>query len=83
LAPYDMITPEVVLKSRLLWKEIVTYTVNETWDFQDMKDLWIHIIMSDKIDLLQEYNNTRHYPIPHSYEELKLKKSSWLSNEDQ
>jgi hypothetical protein len=82
LAPYDMITPEIVLKSRLLWKEIVTYTVNETWDFQNMKDLWIRIIMSDKIDLLQEYNNTRHYPIPHSCENLNLEKSSWLSNEE-
>ena len=44
LAPYDMLTPEVVQKARDLWKEVVTYTVNETWDFQAMKDLWINII---------------------------------------
>lgn len=82
LAPYDMLTPEIVQKARDLWKEVVTYTVNETWDFQAMKDLWVNIIMSDKIDLLQEYNNARHYPIPHSLEKLDFKKSSKLNSED-
>ena len=81
LAPYDMLTSEIVLKARLLWKEVVTYTVNETWDFQAMKDLWVKIIMSDRIDLLQEYNNTIHYPINHSLEKLNLKKSLNLTNE--
>ena len=72
LAPYDLLTPEIVQKARDLWKEVVTYTVNETWDFQTMKDLWVKIIMSDRIDLLQEYNN----PISHNFEDLDLKKSS-------
>ena len=82
LAPYDILTPEIVQKARDLWKEVVTYTVNETWDFQAMKDLWVNIIMSDRIDLLQEYNNTRHYPIPHSFEIPNLKKSSKVDSED-
>ena len=82
LAPYDMLTPEIIQKARDLWKEVVTYTVNETWDFQAMKDLWVNIIMSDKVDLLQKYNSEIHYPIPHSLEELDLKKSSGLITED-
>jgi glycerophosphoryl diester phosphodiesterase len=75
LAPYDSLTPEIVQKARDLWKKVVTYTVNETWDFQAMKDLWVNIIMSDRIDLLQEYNNSKHYPVPHSVEIWNLKKS--------
>ena len=75
LAPYDMLTPEVVQKAKSLWKEVVTYTVNETWDFQAMKDLWINIIMSDRVDQLKEYNSVMHYPVPHSIEKLNLKKS--------
>jgi hypothetical protein len=38
--------------------------------------------MSDKVDLLQKYNSEIHYPIPHSLEELDLKKSSGLITED-
>ncbi len=81
LAPYDMLTPEIVQKARSLWKEVVTYTVNGTWDFQNMKDLWVNIIMSDRIDLLQEYDNSIHYPVPHSLEKLNLKKSSERSED--
>ena len=82
LAPYDMLTPEIVQKVRDLWKEVVTYTVNETWDFQSVKDLWVNIIMSDRVNLLQEYNSVRHYPVPHSLEDLNLKKSSVAVAED-
>ena len=73
LAPYDSLTSEIVQKARDLWKEVATYTVNETWDFQAMKDLWVNIIMSDRIDLLKEYNDN-----PDSY----LQKSSELVSED-
>jgi hypothetical protein len=38
--------------------------------------------MSDKIDLLKEYNSTRQYPIPHSLEKLDFKKSSGMISED-
>jgi hypothetical protein len=31
LTSYDLLTPEIVQKARDLWKEVVTYTVNETW----------------------------------------------------
>ena len=82
LAPYNSLTPEIVQKAKDLWKEVVTYTVNETWDFQMVKDLWIRIIMSDRVDLLQEYNNTIHYPVSHSLENLNIKKSSEIISED-
>ena len=73
LAPYDSLTSEIVQKARDLWKEVATYTVNETWDFQAMKDLWVNIIMSDRIDFLKEYNdNSDNY----------LQKSSELVSED-
>jgi glycerophosphoryl diester phosphodiesterase len=57
LVPYDLLTPEIVQKAKSLWKEIVTYTINDTWNFQAIKDMWINIIMTDKINLLQEYDN--------------------------
>ena len=82
LTSYDLLTPEIVQKAKDLWKQVVTYTVNETWDFQAVKDLWVNIIMSDRIDLLQEYNNMRHYTVSHVPEKLKLKKSSGVITED-
>ena len=57
LAPYDMLNAEIVEKAKSLWKEVVTYTVNETWDFQKIKDLWVNMVMSDRVNLLQEYEN--------------------------
>jgi glycerophosphoryl diester phosphodiesterase len=57
LAPYDMLTPEVVERAKSLWKEVVTYTVNETWDFQTVKDLWVDIIMTDRISSMKEYES--------------------------
>ena len=82
LAPYESLTPEVVQRAKSLWKEVVTYTVNDTWDFQAMKDLWVHIIMSDRVDQIKEYNSIRHYPVPHNFEKLNLKKSSKIDSED-
>ena len=58
LAPYDMLTQEIIDKAKLLWKEVATYTVNETWDFQAMLDMWVNIIMTDEINLLQNYYNS-------------------------
>ena len=60
LAPYDMLTSEIVERAKLLWKEVVTYTVNETWDFQAMKDLGVNIIMTDKINLLKDYDKNNY-----------------------
>ena len=82
LAPYESLTPEIVEKAKSLWKEVVTYTVNETWDFQAMKDLWIKFIMSDKLELLQEYNSIIQYPIPHNLEKINMKRSSAVTTED-
>ena len=82
LAPYDMLTPEIVQKARDIWKEVVTYTVNATWDFQAVKDLWVKIIMSDRVNLLQDYNMSRHYPIFHGIQTLNLKKSPKIISED-
>ena len=75
LAPYDILTPEIVEKAKSLWKEVATYTVNETWDFQSMKDMGINIIMTDELELLQDWENKIHHPISHNFEILKLKKS--------
>ena len=55
LAPYDLLTPEIVQKAKDLWKEVVTYTINDTWNFQNMKDLWVNIILTDEIQLLKKY----------------------------
>ncbi len=55
LAPYVSMTPEVVQQAKNVWKQVVTYTVNDTWIFQKMKDMWIDIIMTDEIDLLKEF----------------------------
>lgn len=71
LTSYDMLTPEIVQKARDLWKKVVTYTVNETWDFQAMKDLWVNIIMSDRVDMLKEYND-----MSENSDNLDLQKSS-------
>lgn len=76
LAPYDILTPEIVQKAKDLWKEVVTYTVNETWDFQSMKDLWINIIMTDKLNLLQNRENGTYYKFKYWLKTLNLKKSS-------
>ena len=78
LAPYDILTPEIVQKAKDLWKQVVTYTVNETWDFQAMKDLWINIIMTDKLNLLQNRENSIHYPVTLILQSSMLKKSSSL-----
>ena len=82
LAPYDMLTTEIVQRAKSLWKEVATYTVNETWDFQAMKDLWIKFVMTDEVRKLQEYNNTVHYPISHNFKKLNLRKSVGIISED-
>ena len=38
--------------------------------------------MSDRVDLLQEYNNSIQYPVSHSLENLNLKESSEVVAED-
>ena len=55
LAPYDLLTEESIKKAQDLWKQVVTYTINDTWNFQKMKDLWVKIILTDNIPLLKEY----------------------------
>jgi len=56
LAPYDRLTSDIVRKAKSIWKEIATYTVNKTWDFKAMKDLWVNIIMTDKISVMKDYD---------------------------
>ncbi len=82
LAPYDILTPEVVEKAKSLWKKVVTYTVNETWAFNTVKDLWVNIIMTDTIGLLKEYNSGKSKFIQHNSVKLNLKKSSRIISED-
>ena len=77
LAPYDMMTPEVVEKAKSLWKEVATYTINETWNFQSMKDLWINIILTDDILTLKDYEESQYRMFKSSFplEDFALKKS--------
>lgn len=55
LAPYEILTPEAIKKAQELWKEVVTYTVNDTWTFQQMKELWVNIILTDELELLKNF----------------------------
>ena len=55
LIPYDKITTEIIKKSKEIWKQIVTYTVNDTWNLQKLLNMGINIIMTDNISLLKEY----------------------------
>ena len=71
LAPYDIMTPDIVQKAKSLWKDVVTYTVNDTKIYQSMKDLWINIIMTDNLNLLQEYE--KYYPLKHTFKTINLK----------
>lgn len=56
LAPYESLTPEIINKAKELWKEIVTYTINDTWNYEKMVDYWIKIILTDEIELLKNDN---------------------------
>ena len=56
LAPYDKLSYEIVQKVRAMWKEIATYTVNDIWSLKKMKDLWVNIILTDKISKLRKYD---------------------------
>ena len=76
LAPFDILTTEIVEKVKALWKEVVTYTVNDVKTYQTVKDLWINFIMTDKLSLLQEYDNNKYYPLKHSLKNINLQKSS-------
>ena len=76
LVPYDLLTQEVVDRAKSMWKEVVTYTVNDIWNFQTVKDLWVNIVMTDEIELLQEYINNKYYPLKHSVQFINLQKSS-------
>lgn len=56
LAPIDKMTPEIVEKAESIWKQVATYTINSTWDYQKAKDLWIDIILTDDIKTLKDYD---------------------------
>ena len=58
LVPYDLLTSDIVQRAKSLWKEVVTYTVNETWAFQAMKDMWVDMIMTDELNMLKEYDRS-------------------------
>ena len=75
LTSYDMLTPEIVQKAKDLWKQVVTYTVNTTWDFQEVRRLWVDMVMSDRANILKEYNR-RYYPEKYKFKGINLKKSS-------
>lgn len=55
LAPYDSLTSEIINKAKNLWKKVATYTVNDTWTYEKMVDYWVHIILTNEIELLKNY----------------------------
>lgn len=55
LLPYHLITSELVKEVNKLWKKTVTYTVNTTWDFQEVYEKWINMVMTDNIPLLKDW----------------------------
>ena len=67
---------EIVEQARWIWKEVATYTVNDVKAYKLVKDLWVNMIMTDKIEMLKEYENNKYYPIKYSLQRLNLKKSS-------
>ena len=75
LAPYDLLTPEIVAKAKWIWKEVITYTVNDISSYKSIRDLWVSMIMTDKIELLKNYNNKQN-PLKHSVGSINLQKSS-------
>ena len=80
LAPYDMLNAEIVEKAKSLWKEVVTYTVNETWNFQKMKDLWVNMVMSDRVNLLQGYEKSlEEYEDSLVEDDSIWEKSEWIN----
>ena len=82
LAPYDLLTTQSVQKAKDIWKEVVTYTVNDVESYQAMKDLWIKIIMTDKLDILQEYEKISVEKYEKAPIQLNFKKSSKINSED-
>ena len=59
LAPYDSLTSEIINKAKNLWKKVVTYTINDTWNYEKMVDYWVNIILTDDIQLLKDYQKSK------------------------
>ena len=59
LASYNILTSEFINKAKNLWKEVVTYTINDTWNYEKMIDYWIKIILTDEIELLKNENYSK------------------------
>ena len=59
LVPYSTLTSELINKAKNQWKEVVTYTVNDTWTYDKMIDYWVKIILTDDIELLKNYKNIK------------------------
>lgn len=38
-----------------LWKKFVVYTIDTTWDFQRVYDMWARMIMVNDIPLIKKY----------------------------
>lgn len=56
LAPYEILTSEYINKAKNLWKEVVTYTINDTKTYEKMVDYWVKIILTDDMKLLKDDN---------------------------
>jgi glycerophosphoryl diester phosphodiesterase len=54
--PYESFSKEIANEISKQWKIPFTYTINNTWDFKKIKDMWINIIMTNNIPLLKNFN---------------------------
>lgn len=54
--PYESFSKEIANEISNQWKIPFTYTINNTWDFKKIKDMWINIIMTNNIPLLKDFN---------------------------
>jgi len=55
LAPYDMMTDEVISDIKNAHKKFVTYTVNDTWTFEKFIDKGADMILSSEPVILQNF----------------------------
>ena len=55
MAPYDMMTDEVISDLKNAHKKFVTYTVNDTWTFEKFIDKGADMILSSEPVILQNY----------------------------
>ena len=55
MAPYDMMTEEVIQDIKNAHKKFVTYTINETGTLENFIDAGVDMVLSNEPILLKEF----------------------------